>query len=244
MASRVVPRFELKYEITEAQAAAIQRYAQPMLLRDTHHAQGRYWLESVYWDSPDLRLCRESLDGIKNRFKLRVRSYGHSTDSTCFIEIKRRLNTQILKSRACLSRDVAAAVLRNRRPPDNVDASTRGVLEQFLSYCREYDARPMLRVRYEREAYESRLPDGVRLTIDRNLCFAPAASSHGYPGPTAWHRLTSALVLEIKFVRAYPTWLAQLTERFSLQPMSISKYARCIRMACVRGYCAPLRKAM
>ena len=59
-----------------------------------------YMISSVYLDSDNLKLCRESLDGTKNRFKLRIRSYTDDLDYPRFFEIKRRVNTIIIKSRA------------------------------------------------------------------------------------------------------------------------------------------------
>ena len=59
-----------------------------------------YPIVSLYIDSPELQLCRESLTGQKNRFKLRVRSYTDEPEYPQFFEIKRRINQVIMKSRA------------------------------------------------------------------------------------------------------------------------------------------------
>ena len=54
-----------------------------------------YPIVSLYLDSPDLQLCRESLTGVKNRFKLRIRSYTDEPEYPRFLEIKRRINQVI-----------------------------------------------------------------------------------------------------------------------------------------------------
>lgn len=97
-----VNRFELKYFISESQAAVIKKLIKPYTQPDPYclnQPGGAYPLASLYLDSPDLRLCRESLEGHKNRFKLRIRRYSDDLSSPSFFEIKRRVDRVIIKSR-------------------------------------------------------------------------------------------------------------------------------------------------
>ena len=96
-------RFEMKYVIDEIKAAGIVRYIRPFLQMDRYsklQRRGMYPIVSLYLDSAELRLCRESLTGQKNRFKLRIRSYTDEPKYPRFFEIKRRMNQVIIKSRA------------------------------------------------------------------------------------------------------------------------------------------------
>ena len=96
-------RYEMKYHITETQAAAITEFKKPFVALDRYcklQPSRDYPIVSMYLDSGDLRLCRESLTGHKNRFKLRIRSYTDEPEYPRFFEIKRRMNTIIIKSRA------------------------------------------------------------------------------------------------------------------------------------------------
>ena len=71
-------RHELKYQISESKAAAIAQFMKPYLQLDRYsklQRGGDYPVVSLYLDSVDMCLCRESLTGQKNRFKLRIRSY-------------------------------------------------------------------------------------------------------------------------------------------------------------------------
>ena len=162
-------RHELKYVITEAQAVAIAERVRPFMRPDRHSRTGWYPLVSLYLDSPDLRLCRESLEGVKNRFKLRIRSYSDEADAPCFFEIKRRINQVIVKSRAVVPRGIVASLLAHETRPSSVDADTCRNLEQFLYYQQWVCADPVIRVRYVRQAFESRFDDDVRVTFDRHL---------------------------------------------------------------------------
>ena len=66
-------RHEMKYLISEATAAGITQYIKAYTCLDRHSEfkpNNAYMISSVYLDSPDMKLCRESLEGTKNRFKL------------------------------------------------------------------------------------------------------------------------------------------------------------------------------
>ena len=49
-----------------------------------------YRVCSLYLDTPQLALYRQSKDGIKNRYKLRIRFYDEDADGPAFLEIKQR----------------------------------------------------------------------------------------------------------------------------------------------------------
>jgi hypothetical protein len=96
-------RYELKYRISESKAAAIAQFIRPYVRLDHYcklQPKGSYPVASLYLDSKGLQLCRESMEGRKNRFKLRIRSYTDQSNYPCFFEIKRRANAIIIKDRA------------------------------------------------------------------------------------------------------------------------------------------------
>jgi hypothetical protein len=220
-------RYELKYLIGEAQAAAIAAYIRPILRLDTHRIDGTYPLVSLYLDCPDFRLCRESLEGIKSRFKLRIRSYSDHPDSPCYFEIKRRINQVIVKSRASVSKEAVESLLDGTARPAPADEQEGRNLAQFLYYQRRLNAGAVIRVRYERQAFESPLSDHVRVTFDRQVSYKATRTSDLFLNGTGWQRLDErAVVLEIKFSGRYPTWVSRLVQTFGLERSSMSKYAR------------------
>ncbi len=237
-------RYEMKYLVTEAQALMMAEYIRPYMRPDRHSSQGQYALASLYLDSRDLRLCRESLDGVKNRFKLRIRCYSDDPDALCFFEIKRRMNQVIIKSRARVPRFAVPALLHDEIRPTEVSCDEHESLEQFLYYRRQIDARPLVRIRYYRQAFESRYDDPIRITFDRALCFSAtrvSKPSMNGPGWVQWR--DRAVVLEIKFADLYPEWIHRLVQDFSLAPQSVSKYARMVTQACAMRFCAPVQQS-
>jgi hypothetical protein len=234
-------RYELKYLVTEAQAVAIAEHIRPFMRPDRHSTTGDYPLCSLYLDSDDLRLCRESLEGIKNRYKLRIRTYSDEADAPCFFEIKRRVNQVIVKSRARVSRRLVGPLLSHALRPSATGCDEYRNLGQFLYYRQEIAAGPVVRVRYVRQAFESRVDDDVRVTFDRqlslNITRYPELGLNG----SGWQRLPErGVVLEVKFTRGYPAWIGRLVREFGLKTQSMSKYARLVTHACAMRFCAPV----
>ena len=80
-------RFELKYLITESTARQVRDFALGYLQPDPHADPARnceYAVHSLYCDSRSLRLCKGTLWGQKNRYKLRIRFYDESPESPAF----------------------------------------------------------------------------------------------------------------------------------------------------------------
>ena len=236
-------RHEMKYIITESKAAAIAKFIQPYVHYDRYcklQPNHIYPIVSLYLDSANLKLCRESLEGHKNRFKLRIRSYSDDHDYPRFLEIKRRINTIILKSRA----KIRHSDIDNLFSGKNILAQNKtdeDVLRQFQLYMHSINAGPVIRIRYMRQAYENDSENRVRVTLDRDLCYNIQSSPELSLNGRNWQQHSlKGVILEIKFTGRYPAWLSRMVECFDLRRQSMSKYATSIKKACTLGFCAPV----
>ncbi len=238
-------RHELKYHICESKAEAIAQFIKPYLQLDRYcklHRSGDYPIVSLYLDSVDLQLCKESLGGHKNRFKLRIRSYTDELDYPRFFEIKRRINTIIIKSRArVMNRDVPTLLAGLPLPPQNYTADTE-TINQFQFYMNNIKARPAVLVRYMRQAYEGGSENRLRVTFDRELAYNVTSSPEVRLSGGGWELnpyTLGGVILEIKFTGHYPVWLSRMAKCFNLRQQSISKYASSIKESCLLKFCAP-----
>jgi VTC domain len=238
-------RYELKYHINELKAAAIARFVRPYLQVDRYcklQRSGDYPIVSLYLDSEDLQLCRESLTGQKNRFKLRIRSYTDEPEYPRFLEIKRRMNSIVIKSRArVMDRDLPTLLAGRPLPPQNYTADTE-IINQFQLYVHSLRTRPAVLIRYMRQAFEDTSHNKVRVTFDRELAYKITNRPEVRLGGPGWQRnvyTERGVVLEIKFTGFYPAWLSQMVKYFDLQLQSISKYASSITESCALRFCAP-----
>jgi hypothetical protein len=235
-------RHEIKYLISEAKAMAIRHFVEAYLPLDQYCEllpNGTTPIVSLYLDSHNLRLCRESLEGHKNRFKLRVRSYSDDLDSPHFFEIKRRINQVIIKARAQVEHsDVASLISGISLPQDRI--TNHDALRQFQLYVNSINAAPVVRVRYLRRAYEGHANNRLRITFDRQLAFHIDSKPRALLYGSDWRPFASnGVVLEIKFSGNYPVWVNHLVRRFYLRQQSFSKYALSMQSACRSKFYAP-----
>ncbi len=230
-------RFELKYIVSERCAQAIRDFSSRYLEPDAYArlaSDHTYAVSSLYLDSPDLALCRATLDGHKDRFKLRIRVYDHAVEGPAFFEIKRRVDNVILKERAAVRRASVQRLLVGHRPR-SVDLvewhpESFAILQRFCDLRDTVEARGQIVVSYVREAYVA--PDGssVRLTFDRQLS---ARTSNGAltldRSSNGFHPRLGGLILELKFTDRFPSWMSELVEIFNLERRRMPKYVTCVQ---------------
>ncbi len=239
-------RYEFKYLISNSKATAIDNYVSEYLPLDKYsklYPYGFYNIVSLYLDSPDLRLCRESMTGVLNRYKLRIRTYSDDPSTPRFFEIKRRANTVIIKSRAKVNTEDVEKILHGQyRNPATGKAEDIDRLKQFMLYMQSINAGPVVLIRYKRKAYEGVAENRVRITFDKELCFKVNNDPYVMLGGNGWQRHNICMewvILEIKFTGRFPAWLNRMIEYFNIQQRSVSKYATSLKNASILKFCAP-----
>ena len=81
-------RYEKKYRLTPAQQQFLLNGMREHMTADEY---GAYTICSIYYDTPDWRLIRASLEKPVYKEKLRVRSYGVPADGgKVFVEVKKK----------------------------------------------------------------------------------------------------------------------------------------------------------
>jgi len=236
-------RYEMKYRINESKARAIEHFIKPYLHLDRYsrlRPGGFYPLVSLYLDSNDFKLCRETLTGKKNRFKLRIRCYSEDTEQPRFLEIKRRMNNVILKSRSRIRDEDVSALFSEKSLSSQKFKSDENAMKQFRLYVNSINAKPKILIRYMRQAFESDSDNRVRVTLDRELSYKATSEPKVRFGGTGWYRHPlDKVILEIKFIARYPAWLSRMVQCFDLGVQSTSKYATSVQHSCHLGFCGP-----
>jgi hypothetical protein len=223
-------RYECKYLVSPLVANEIRRFIEPFMVLDhfaRERAHHRYPICSLYLDTLDLQLYQQTAAGEKNRFKLRVRSYSDDAATPVFLEVKSRVNDAIMKRRAKLPRDRAAAILATGII-DQLDGSAGEVLSDldfFNGHVTVAAACPFLRVRYFREAYEALGGDPLRITFDTEIEWLPTTKVEFGLAAEGWIPTpVEGTVLEIKFTDRYPAWVREMIRAFGLHRQSVAKY--------------------
>ena len=108
-------RWENKYLIDASMIPSLRAWIDIFMQPDPHSALQsdlRYQVCTLYLDNPGMDLFIGTVQGHKNRFKLRVRSYADEGPTPIFFEIKKRVNTAVIKVRDAVSREDAFTFLK------------------------------------------------------------------------------------------------------------------------------------
>jgi hypothetical protein len=225
-------RFEQKYIISEEQALQIRDFVRSYLELD-ENGVGKpnysYPVHSLYLDSDDLKLYWTTINGDKNRFKLRLRFYNNNPDTPVFFEIKKRMNNCIMKQRGGVRRDSVDWLLAGHIPEQghmvSKDPKHLMALQNFCRMMQQIRAKPKAHIAYFREAYVPHDDNSARLTMDREVRAEPeltARLSTKMEQPVlVWGR---DVVLELKFTNRFPDWFRQLVRIFGLRQCGAAKY--------------------
>lgn len=218
----VMKRHELKYLLDAEKTAYLRARLVGHMVPD---AFGLTSIASLYYDTPDRRLIRQSLEKPPFKEKLRLRSYGlASVDSPVYLELKCKAYDTVYKRR------VQSTIGGVQRFFDSGEALGDGqIFREISAFCGHYDAlAPSCLVIYDRTAYFE--PDGdLRLTIDENPRYRMRdlsldRSLEGIPLlPEGW------TILEIKVQDAIPLWLAEILSSGHIYRGSFSKYGEAYR---------------
>jgi len=228
-------RYELKYLVTEAQALAIRQHVLAYLTPDDNTEMNSigYRVQSLYLDSRKLTCYTQTMQGFKNRFKLRIRFYDDKPDSPVFLEIKRRVTNVIQKKRAMVDRQSGEAILRGERPNPSMllkdNATERDALQSFCQLKDEVGAVGKVFVDYYREAFQCGGANHYRVTFDRNVCGSTYEPGNGLRVPERSKMAKiPGVVLEMKYVEKPAPWMIDIARRFHIERTSVPKYVECV----------------
>lgn len=210
-------RYEKKYLLTRSQYEAMRRGMEGYTAAD---AYPHYSIGNVYFDTPDFRLIRTSLEKPVYKEKLRVRSYGVPGDrDKAFVELKKKYDGVVYKRRVVMEAQEAALWLGGLRGGDGSQISRE--IDFFMGL---YRPEPRVYIAYDREAYAGRDDPELRITFDtalrgRDTDVDLRLGSRGTPILPE-----DTVLMEIKIPGAAPLWLARLLSENEIRSTSFSKY--------------------
>ena len=211
-------RVEKKYRLTPPQKAALLDLISSHLTPDAH---GWNTICSLYLDTPDHLIIRNSIIARTYKEKLRLRSYGTPTmDDLVFLEIKKKFKRVVYKRRERMTLREAMAYIEHGEKP--CDSQIMREIDYAMHFYRS--PKPMMLIAYEREAYfDAENPD-LRITFDTNVrardtdCRLENGSHGEYLLPE------DVILMEIKTGGAMPVWLAGALSQCGILPGRFSKY--------------------
>lgn len=222
----VFKRYEKKYNITSEQYESLMQAIDKNIVPDKY---GKSVISNIYFDTPDFRLIRASIEKPVYKEKLRLRSYGIPTaDSTVFVELKKKYKGIVYKRRVSMTYMEAILYLIKGKRPEGKDEQKLDEIDYCLSYYRKL--RPAVSIFYDRTAYYAKDNHNVRITFDTNVRFRTknVDLSKGDSGYVLLDN--SRYIMEIKCEGAMPLWLTNQLDRLQIYPTSYSKYGEIYKL--------------
>ena len=238
-------RIELKYFLPERILPHFIHRISPYTDVDPYlvkEGRGRtaYPVTSLYFDSWDLHAWDEKESGQFFRRKIRLRTYEDEfrTSDPSFLEIKRRLDSVVLKDRLTLPTGVVTP-----------DIPMSGLLRHLLAHVEKrqdptlgegeflrgwFNLQPAALVRYQRLALVGKEDPNTRVTVDRHLqgTWRPGHLLGTVPMRTIDSLIATGMdgvsgrygVLELKCNNVVPSWFHRAVQDLELMRTAYSKY--------------------
>lgn len=238
----VFQRYEYKYTIPPSLMDPIRSFIRPYCDMDTYAAREPdkfYTITTLYLDTQGYKTYWDKEEEVSNRFKLRIRTYGKHCEGPVKFEVKRRYNEVFLKTRVEVPRDTWPELLSV--PENGLDLdfnkAEQSAFDDFIRLTRTLNATPKILVRYQRQAFTSRIDRYVRISFDRRLVHQPASACDLRGQPASWRsnddpasmdETGPRVILELKFMTRAPVWLLELVRAFGLMRRGFSKYCTAV----------------
>lgn len=220
----IFKRVEKKYRISLLKKDALLSEIGAYLVPDSH---GKSTICSLYLDTPDHLLIRNSITAVSYKEKLRLRSYGiPREDGKVFLELKKKYKGVVYKRRISMTLAEAERYIYSGVRTENSQIMRE--IDYAMQFYRH--PKPAMMIACEREAfYVTDLPN-LRLTFDTAIRYREhglsiddgLTTSHGADGTKIIPDDT--VLLEIKTDGAMPLWLSHALSELQIYPASFSKY--------------------
>lgn len=218
MQQHIFERYEKKYLLSAGQYKSLMEKLEGRIVPDRY---GKGTVLSVYYDTPDFRLIRASLEKPVYKEKLRMRSYGvPGARDPVFVELKKKYKGIVYKRREEMPLEAAEEWLAGQ------DGGCDSQIGREISYAfRIYpNLAPAMFISCERLAFDGVEDPLLRITFDEKILFRRekltlSAGAWGEPLLESGQRL-----MEIKMPGAMPVWLSGILDELKLYPTSFSKY--------------------
>ena len=192
-----------------------------------------YEVRSLYFDSNFRHSLLEKRDGIGIRRKLRIRyypDYSREKQEFAFIEIKKKINENVAKSRVLVPLEKALYILDNHHPDaksfyENASEQDKNTLKEIWFLYKKYNLKPVCIVSYKRQPFLSKLEKTFRLTFDTNVMVRNFNLDLHFGGGSKLIIPRNLCIMEVKFNNILPNWAIKIIQKNDCIQYKISKYA-------------------
>lgn len=216
-------RHEWKHEITTSDMITLRHRLNAVCRSDPHAKDGKYYIRSLYFDTPTDKALREKIDGVNIRDKFRIRYYNGDT-SFIHLEKKSKLNSLCRKTQTKLTAEQAQKIVDG--DIEWMERSRDGLILDLYHCMRGQCLQPKTIVDYTREPFI--YPAGnVRVTLDYNIRTGLLATDFLNTECVTIPAGDAGIILEVKWDEFLPSVIRDAVYLEGRRSAAFSKYAAC-----------------
>ena len=225
--NEIFSRFEFKYIIKKNVSEAIQNEIKNFTKTDGYaNNKSKYLVRSLYFDNNLFTNFHEKVDGIKKRYKFRIRTYEDHDDfnTPLFLEMKGRNNLRTYKVRTKINKnDLNLFYKQKNLPYLKHKYLNNKLIEQYIFDSYKKKIIPKVLVDYNRVPLINKNGLYFRLTFDSNI--KACSSNNIFNSTNSWKAcIPGNDILEVKFDFTIPPWFHRIIQSYQLKRISVSKF--------------------
>ncbi len=187
---------------------------------------GKSTVCSLYLDTPDDLLIRNSIDAKVYKEKLRIRSYSEAGENDeVFFEIKKKYKGIVYKRREQMKLNEIYRYISTGRFEKNTQ------ITRELDYAMKFYGMPVPKmfIAYERLAFNVKNMPELRITFDYDIRYRDTLLEFKNTGSGKRLLEPGTVLMEFKTERTMPLWLSHTLDELKIYHTSFSKYAAAYR---------------
>lgn len=230
-------RIEIKYHVPgdryEFLLDELKDYIKPDMYGETR-------IYNIYYDTPDYRLIRRSIEKPIYKEKLRLRTYKvPGADTNAFVEIKKKYEGIVYKRRISLPYSEAKRHLDNGIPfseerttldeaenlidtPSFTDTQIEHEINSMVNYYKTL--KPGMIISYDRLSFQGIEDPNFRITFDKNIRWRDYDMDLKSGGYGSLILPENERIMEIKIAGAVPIEITKILSLLNIYKSSFSKY--------------------
>lgn len=212
-------RTEIKYRLSASQFDSFLSSLSGIAHIDEY---GKSKIMNIYYDTPDFRMIRASLEKPLYKEKLRLRTYGiPGRETNAFAEVKKKYKGTVYKRRISMPYCMALDYLAGR-----TQAPVKNQISNEIDYTMKIweNLSPAAVISYDRIALAGDSDPDLRITFDDNIRYRTTALDLTYGDGGKELLKEGEKLMELKVSSSVPLEIARLLSRYGIYPSGFSKY--------------------
>ena len=216
-------RHEWKHNINQGDMIILRQRLGAIMKTDNHAVDGKYFIRSLYFDTPSDTALREKIDGVSKREKFRIRFYNFDS-SVIHLEKKSKINSLGNKQSTNLTEEEVLKIING--DIGWMKESGDKLIRELHHKMTVQQLKPKTIVDYWREPFVYKAGN-VRVTIDYDIKTGLSSTDFFSKELPTVSVPDNPIILEIKWDEFLPEIIKKAIQLGDRRSSAFSKYASC-----------------